>query len=490
MTPPLPVGATPAPSASAARLTGDDLQHLIGWYHALRMLRPGNEIVSVALETHGDGNLDDVVVTYAGGRTDYSQVKAAVSAETALNTGWLTAPGRGGGPSILQRFWSTWTDIRARGHVADLLLLTNRSLDPADPVLQSRDSNELLADRLRRAAPGSEAGRGRQRWCAHLGITEADLYDLLDVLHIATDATEAGWRRHVVDVAQGLGLRFDEAALITGQGQVRKWIKRSRQELTPAIVAEAIARLDLRREDPYGVVLVQALERSDGPETINALDWVDRFIGDDPRTRRGLRYPEEWNTVLLPELKAACKRARSESRRVVVRGAMRLPTWFAIGTELTEVAGAAPSAMQGGEIWSADDTMGGSGPEVLVLDEQVIGPGDDLAMTVAISTDVSPDVVRFLRGQPNVGTHLTLSLAPGPDRRSIASSADAAASAAAIRDTVRTIVRERQVSKVHLFLAMPGALALLLGHFWDRMPPTQTYEDLITGYERAFLIQN
>jgi hypothetical protein len=46
------------------------------------------------------------------------------------------------------------------------------------------------------------------------------------------------------------------------------------------------------------------------------------------------------------------------------------------------------------------------------------------------------------------------------------------------------------VKRIHLFLAMPGGLALLLGHFWDRMPPTQTYEDLLAAYEKAFLIAN
>lgn len=468
---------------------GDDLQHLIGWYYALTMLRPENEIRSVALETLGDGNLDDVVITYESGRTEYKQVKAVVSAETALNTDWLTALSRTGGPSILQRFWSAWSDIRDRGHVADLHLLTNRSIDPADAVLRMRDPDELLADRLRREPADSLAGIGRKAWCDHLGVVETDFYSLLDVLRVSSDATEAGWRQRVVDVSQGLGLRYDEAAVLAGQGQVRKWVKRSRQELTAETVEHAVARLELRRADPSSVVLVQALERSDAAETVNALDWVDRFAGDDARTRRGLREPADWNSVLLPELKAICKRARDANRRVVVRGAMRLPTWFAVGTELTEVAGASPSAMQNGEIWSASD-LTDSRPEVLLLDEQVVGLGSDLAITIAISTDISPDVVKFLRDDPDVGTHLTLVLAPGPDRRSILSGADATTSAVAMRDAVRKVVRERGVTKIHLFLAMPGALALMLGHFWDRMPPTQTYEDLVQTYERAFLIAN
>jgi SMODS-associated and fused to various effectors sensor domain len=61
----------------------------------------------------------------------------------------------------------------------------------------------------------------------------------------------------------------------------------------------------------------------------------------------------------------------------------------------------------------------------------------------------------------------------------------------AIRDEARKIATHFRPTKVHLFLATPAGLALLLGHLWDRMPDTQTYEDLASrGYQPAFLIPN
>ena len=43
--------------------------------------------------------------------------------------------------------------------------------------------------------------------------------------------------------------------------------------------------------------------------------------------------------------------------------------------------------------------------------------------------------------------------------------------------------------RVHLFLATPMGLALLLGHRWNRVAPTIVYEDLAAlGYEAAFTI--
>ena len=42
--------------------------------------------------------------------------------------------------------------------------------------------------------------------------------------------------------------------------------------------------------------------------------------------------------------------------------------------------------------------------------------------------------------------------------------------------------------RVHLFLATPIGLALLLGHRWNRVAPTIVYDDLPPGYEAAFTI--
>jgi SMODS-associated and fused to various effectors sensor domain len=74
----------------------------------------------------------------------------------------------------------------------------------------------------------------------------------------------------------------------------------------------------------------------------------------------------------------------------------------------------------------------------------------------------------------------------------ITSSAHATATAVGIRDLVRQLAREHDAQRLHLFLAVPHGLALLLGHLWDRMPPTLVYEDLGAGnaYQPAFLLPN
>lgn len=484
------LGATPPPSASGARLAGDDLQHLIGWYWALKTGRPEHGVIAVTYESLGAGNLDDVVIEReASGPPEYWQVKTTTSAVDPVSSEWLMEAHPAG--SLLQRFWKTYEDLQQRRGVVRLVLATNRSLDPSDPVLATRDANGLLAPRLRREPAESAAGIGRLEWADHLGISEGDLLEMLDVLQFRTDITETTYREKVADVSVGLGLKADEASMLAGIGTVRNWIKASRIERTRSDVEKVIRELDLRAADPRGVLLVQALERDEAGDATVALDWVDRFLGEDRRTRRGLRDALEWNSVLLPEIREAVAQVRSRYSKVIVRGEMRLPTWFAIGTEMSEVAGFVVASAQLGDLWSSDAPMAATQPELAISDPRELGDGRELAITLALSDDPTADVLAFVRAISAVGKHRTITLPTGPHSRSIADAGEAIALARAVRDAVRQLVRDERPDRIHLFLAAPHGVTLLLGHLWDRMPETQLYEDL-TGaqYQPAFAIRN
>jgi hypothetical protein len=128
----------------------------------------------------------------------------------------------------------------------------------------------------------------------------------------------------------------------------------------------------------------------------------------------------------------------------------------------------------------------------IILHDMVAGTGADLAIGIAIAMDPTPDIRAYLTTVPGVGRYLAVSLPPGPGRRMITSSAHATVTAVGIRDLVRRLAREHNARRLHLFLAVPHGLGLLLGHLWDRMPPTLLYEDLGAGnaYQPAFLIPN
>lgn len=480
--------ATPSPSASGARLTGDDTQHAIVWYHALRAAQPRAGITSVAVEAADAGNVDDVVVRYAALPDDYMQVKAAVAATEPATTAWLTAETGRGGTSILRRFHDFYEQATSAGHTPSLQLITNRSIDPGDPILTLRDRHDRVAERLRRA-DASKAVAARATLAKHLSVSEEDLCTFLDRVRLRTDASEAVWTEQIQHLSISLGLQANDAAVRLGVAEVRDWVKTSRAEKTAADINAAVDRLGLRLADPWEMLVVQALDTEADTDSATAvLDWVDRFAGDEARTRRGLRNPNDWNTVLRDELTAAVQSLRT--KRVFVRGQARLPVWFAVGAHLGRTRGYHLATVQNGELWSTDRKPAPA-PTLTTTPLRDPLPGEPLALSVAISADPSPDAALHLACHIPTAGHLRIALASGVTSHALDGADHAWATAFAVRDEVRRITSTTQPPTVHVFLAAPGAFALLLGNVWDRVPDTQTYEDLKTdGYEPAFLIRN
>src|SRR5262245_22553952 len=297
--------ATPAPSPSGARIGGDDLQHLIGWYWALCLLRPEPPIESVGYESLGAGNLDDVVVLRRPpALSEYWQVKATAAATEPVSTKWLLHQ-KDGRKSLLERFHATYRQLTADGRSVKLVLATNRSLDPDDPVLACLESDERIADRLRREPDGSRGAAGRKEWADHLKVSEEELCTFLDALHFSVDASEATWRGRVADVSIGLQLQYGTKAILAGTGTVRKWIRKTRGARTQKDVKAAIKDLGLRAARPQGVLVIHALDdECEDTDASVVLDWRARFAGDTPGRRRGLRDPEQWNSLLAPDLEA------------------------------------------------------------------------------------------------------------------------------------------------------------------------------------------
>ena len=80
---------TTSRAASGARILGDDVQHLIAWYHVLRTQRPDTTITGLAVEADSAGNVDDLTLSRSEGPAEYWQVKASVDATSPLTEAWL-----------------------------------------------------------------------------------------------------------------------------------------------------------------------------------------------------------------------------------------------------------------------------------------------------------------------------------------------------------------------------------------------------------------
>ncbi|WP_437327124.1 SAVED domain-containing protein [Sorangium sp. So ce381] len=478
-------------SAAGAALQGHDYQHLFAWYHALRALMPAEDVDGIAIEVKNAGNVDDVVVRRRTAADEHFQVKYSVDGRHPIDRAWWITPATDKGKSPLQMFWKSWQRLSRDGQRPKMGLYTNRSLDVSDPVLALQDGRTgTLGPRLRLAAPRSKAGLGRKRWAGHVGVAEADLLEMLDHLVLLTG--QPGWTglaTSVSDRMAAVGLRSDELAVEQGVQMIRGWVTGARQEVDRQVLAAEIARRGLHGEARRATVVVQAIDRD--PWAAGAtehLDWVDRFEGDHPRARRQLRDPRDWNGRLLPELEAAERRIRALGfDRVLVRGDMRLPAWFAAGVTFGDTRKFRVACVQRGERWSSD--VASDEFPLRVGAPVELGAGGDLAVGLSVANDISEDVLAYLRrsGLP-VGRFVEIAAAPAPSDTAIPDAARAKGWARAVRQVVREQVRATGARRVHLFLSGPAGAALLLGHLWNRIPGTQLYEDLSPGYGPAFFI--
>ncbi|MGH3874696.1 MAG: SAVED domain-containing protein [Pseudonocardiaceae bacterium] len=487
----VPQPATGPASRSGVRRFGDHYQDLIGWIAALRVLHPGNDFHRVEIEVNGVGNIDDVVLRSTSGRHRYTQVKWTTNSTNMIDNEYLIKQDSDTSKSLLQKFFTSWKKLANGAEPPVMELVTNRVLDPADPLLSLLDGRtDLLNPAARRASPRTLAGKRLAEWAAHLRCTSEEVVDMLDNLLFKPGQSVNGECDRAQSLMLANGLLGDADALDRGVGMVTGWVLHGRRQITPDDINTEIDRLRLRAGDPRAVLLVQAINRDPNPEdALVALDWVDLYEGDSPPTRRQPRDPVGWATMSAELDRAVARLSTQRLRDVVVRGAMRQATFFAVGARLAQVTGTNITYIQHGTPWPSD------APRVAVPPpEQSLIPidaGADLAVAMGMTVDPTPAVTKYLNTvRLPVRSLLVLMPSEGAHDQSVAGPGQAVAYTQALRNAVRAQLETAPSDQVHLFLAGPGGLALLLGHRWNRVAPTTVYDDLGPGrgYVEAFTV--
>ncbi len=470
-------------SASGARQAGDEFQHLVAWSRLLRAVQSGRPILSFELEALEAGNADDVVIRYEDGAGEYTQARYAVDASHPLDEDYFlkSAPR---GTSLLQKFHSTWKFLGADSADATMQLVTNRVPESADPVLGGLDGRtSTLVSVLSQGAAVARRGA----WCKHLAVDEDELLRFLAGLRIRAGCQYANEVERVEDLMMAAGLENDAVAVAKGINLMRTWVLDGVRSVDGRTVLTAIDDLNLRTADPAAVLLIQTIKREPEPHEANeVLDWVDNFEGDSPKTRRRVVDDQSYGQMGHELQDAALRLISSGVSRVVVRGPMRLPSWFAAGEALSEVTGVVVTCGQRGQQWSSDRGDGTTKVTTRLIAEPDAGQG--LAVAIGFAADLGPEVAAFIESS-QLPIRAVLQIAHARGRR-IADACESVNTAAAIKQVVRTALRDHGCKEVHLFIAAPAALALHLGHQWNRVAPTTVWEDLgLEGYQAAFKLE-
>lgn len=469
-------------SASGAREGGDDFQHLVAWNRILRALPEQRGLVSVEVEALGVGNVDDVVIRSSTVPHEFTQVRYGVDLTTPIDIDYLLTS-KEKGTSLLTKFRDSWRDLGGAGDRPRLQLVTNKLADPSDILLRSVDGRRsTLAPALRAASPGSALARVRTQLADHLKVDEDELLAFLDDLRLRLGCHYPNEAEGAASLMLASGMDHRDNAVRAGIDLVRQWVLDGRRLLTADEVREHITAAGLIADAPWATLMIQAIAHDPlAADSDVALDLVDNYDGDTPATRRAV-HPGAYK-AMQDEISAAGEALRAAGQlRVMVSGAMRLGTWFAAGAALPEVAGHTVLCGRASQFWVSDEH---AAPRALDVRQLSIGDGSVLAVALAFSADPTEDVEAFVR---DAGTPVNSLVTIGaPDMARIVEQREANGYALAIKHHVRQELRAQRCEEVHLFMAAPAGLALLLGHTWNRVAPTVVWEDLgIRGYEPAY----
>ena len=285
----------------AAILRGNDYQHAIAWLWISRMLRDPARIASVTVEDRAGGTFDDVVVRRHCGPDLYIQAKSSNYGSAVIDGDWLLEADSPASRSCLQRFYSTFKDLKETADQFLLELWTNRGFDGRNPLLgKLRDLKQDRIDtaRMLEAGPRTDVGRERDRWARHLGVETDELADFLAVVRWRQTGSELGIRQQAQDCMARVGLRSDKPALMLGVGLVRERVADGGGPLDAEAAGRLVAAMQMLRSAPEPCASAEEEATSQLPPTCTVC--LDSLRQSSPEAADGLQRMLEQPASLVP----------------------------------------------------------------------------------------------------------------------------------------------------------------------------------------------
>jgi hypothetical protein len=208
--------------------------------------------------------------------------------------------------------------------------------------------------------------------------------------------------------------------------------------------------------------------------TALALDWSARFTEKEAA-------PETWRDTLLPALERVAKAIRQHApqREIEAFGLPTLPAAAALGCAFLSTSGLHVSWRQiapgrDDQLWTLTQPREDSGFKAQIMSKEPTAR--DIAVLVSVADNTEPVFAAGLNNLPPLRAlvHVTR---PGSYPHLIRAPGEATHVALAVQDGMRNARREYgNIGTVHLFMAAPAGLAMLIGQLLNTFGSVQTYE--------------
>ncbi len=491
----------------AARLSGDDYQHLFGWQAALELLMPKRSVWRVTVEDALAGSVDDVTVQHEAGTVtpdEFYQYKYHVDQRGEYSSKSLIEH-KPGESSLLEKFWRTWQLLHARDprRKIKLNLVSNWTWDAKDKFKSCIDGRDnSIKEDFFIASPRSALGKIRSKWQGVLKADDVSFRTFIGCLRfrLGFDCSDELEKR-VAERMENLGLKSDKTALLVAAGIIRGWVKSGRKELSKDDIELALREHDLLLPDESEQVItiylttIKTQKFDIAPDYV--LDWRNYFAGDQNAKGHALINPADWNGLLLPAVRRLEAKINDETecRLVHARGLARLSAWFTFGFTFSDVARYTIEVDQNSELWRTDAAP--SDDFRVVIDDNASTDGepiDGYSKTVAVGVSVTgplnEDVRKYLSGRKEKVAALLL-LRPERElgRGCLRDDGDAVALADGVKALTRNFVKKWGAEKLLLFYFGPLSGACFIGHRFNAVcREIQLMEDQQPGYSPSFLL--
>jgi hypothetical protein len=254
--------------------------------------------------------------------------------------------------------------------------------------------------------------------------------------------------------------------------------------LSAALAAEVAQRVLVQRLTAIHCVLPDGAPLQVGlfvrrpppfqPGTALALDWSARFTEKETTL-------QVWQDILLPALEriASAIRQHAPGRRVEAFGIPTLPAAAAFGCAFLSTSGLSASWRQMSpgqpdQLWTLSEPRSSSGFAPRLVSKNA--GARDIAVLVSVADNVEPLFASFQASLPPLRAFVHIAKSAAYPHL-ITEPGQAADIALAVQDGIRLARREYgNIGMVHLFMAVPAGLSMLIGQLLNTFGAVQTYE--------------
>ncbi len=491
-------------NAVAARIHGDDYQALVFWQQASRLLRGEDDIEAIEIESEDLKSLDDVVIYFKDGHLDkYGQplkregvqVKYHVDFRGCLTANSLIDPAfiNATAVSFLQRAFNQW-----KMHSCEGLSIVFCSIWPIDPndelrKLVSGDDGHIAIDKLEKCGAHSKLGKIKGAWRAHLKVSDDELLHFLSSVRIIISVQKELLLHCVNNDLTLAGLSpITDCALINPYYELaRSFIKGNRVRMTRDDLLDICKKSKLWRGQPLNLRPIKKIGiRSRLRSTEGFVEWAEAHLElTDFFNDRQLKDGYDWSRDVFMPIDTFLKNN--------LRPGEHCEMWLPVHSTIAVAIGYMLDAKSGVDVHMHQTTVGGtqiwcnktscttrSHDYNLIMNDEVINDGSDLAIAISVTHDIIEDVRAYLQ---EAGSHVSILRCFSCEncgQQAIADQEHAIAIIEKVVDCARQLKRSvSRTSQIHVFFAMPNFMAFALGQRLRPLGHVQLYEhNFDSGY--------